>query len=138
MIRVKFITALGAAVAVLMLGLPAPASAEPTTPLAYPAGTTATRFTGLAFDTCTAPTLAQMTAWKVSPYKAIGIYVGGVNRSCAQPQLTASWVSSVTRLGYRLIPIYMGYQAPCTFRANAVKMTAASATSREHSRHGTR
>jgi uncharacterized protein YraI len=129
MIRVKFITALGAAVAVLMLGLPAPASAEPTTPLTYPAGGTATRFTGLAFDTCTAPTLAQMTAWKVSPYKAIGIYVGGVNRTCAQPQLTASWVSSVTRMGYRLIPIYMGYQAPCTFRANAVKITAASATS---------
>ena len=85
MLRVRFITALGAAVAVLFLGLLVPASAEPTTPLTYPAGTTATRFTGLAFDTCTAPTIAQMTAWKASPYKAIGIYIGGVNRSCAQP-----------------------------------------------------
>ena len=62
MIRVKFITALGAAAAVLLLGLQVPASAEPTTPLTYPAGTTATRFTGLAFDTCTAPTVAQLTA----------------------------------------------------------------------------
>ncbi|MFG1817007.1 glycoside hydrolase domain-containing protein [Kribbella sp. NPDC049174] len=128
MLRVKFITALGAAVAVLMLGLSVPASAEPTTPLTYPAGATATRFTGLAFDTCTAPTVAQMTAWKASPYKAIGIYIGGVNRSCAQPQLTPSWVSSVTRMGWRLIPIYLGFQAPCTFRTNAVKMTVPSAT----------
>ena len=50
---------------------------------------TATRYIGLAFDTCTAPTVAQMTAWKASPYRAIGIYIGGVNRGCAQPQLTA-------------------------------------------------
>ncbi|MGW1345234.1 glycoside hydrolase domain-containing protein [Kribbella sp. NPDC002412] len=125
MIRIKV---LAVAVAVVSLGLPVPASAEPTTPLTYPAGSTATRFTGLAFDTCTAPTVAQMTAWKASPYKAIGIYIGGINRSCAQPQLTPSWVSSVTRMGFRLIPIYLGYQAPCTFRTNAVKMTAPSAT----------
>ncbi|MEV0289358.1 MULTISPECIES: glycoside hydrolase domain-containing protein [unclassified Kribbella] len=125
MIRVRV---LAVAVAVLALGLPMTASAEPTTPLTYPAGSTATRFTGYAFDTCTAPTVAQMTAWKASPYKAIGIYIGGVNRSCAQPQLTPSWVSSVTRMGFRLIPIYVGYQAPCTFRTNAVKMTAPSAT----------
>lgn len=124
--RIRFKVA-AAAVAVLLLGPSAPAMAEPTTPLTYGAGTTATRFTGLAFDTCTAPTVAQMTAWKASPYKAIGIYVGGVNRSCAQPQLTQSWVGSVTRMGWRLIPIYLGYQAPCTSRANAVKITPASA-----------
>ncbi|MEV0799676.1 glycoside hydrolase domain-containing protein [Kribbella sp. NPDC050281] len=126
MTRIRFKVA-AAAVAVLLLGPSASAMAEPTTPLTYGAGTTATRFTGLAFDTCTAPTVAQMTAWKASPYKAIGIYVGGVNRSCAQPQLTQSWVSSVTRMGWRLIPIYLGYQAPCTFRPNTVKITAVSA-----------
>ena len=70
--------------------------AEPTTPITYNAGTTATRFTGPAFDTCTAPTLAQMTAWRASPYKAVGIYIGGVNRSCAQPRLTPTWVTAVT------------------------------------------
>ena len=90
--------------------------AEPTTPITYNAGTTATRFTGPAFDTCTAPTLAQMTAWKASPYKAIGIYIGGVNRSCAQPQLTPSWVTAVTAMGWRLVPIYLGLQAPCGTR----------------------
>ncbi|WP_350274284.1 glycoside hydrolase domain-containing protein [Kribbella sp. HUAS MG21] len=123
MLKLKVLVA---ALALMVVGTPA--AAEPTTPISYGAGTTATRFTGLAFDTCTAPTVAQMTAWKSSPYKAIGIYIGGVNRTCAQPQLTPSWVSSVTRMGFRLIPIYMGYQAPCTFRTNAVKMTAPSAT----------
>ncbi len=123
------IKTIGAALAVVMLGLASPAQAEPATTVSYSAAATATRYTGLAFDTCTAPTLAQMTAWNASPYRAIGIYIGGANRSCAQPQLTLSWVSSVTRMGWRLIPIYMGYQAPCTFRPNAVKITAASAAS---------
>ncbi|MGW6277135.1 glycoside hydrolase domain-containing protein [Kribbella sp. NPDC055071] len=102
------------------------AVAEPTTPLTYVSGTTATRFTGLAFDTCTAPTLAQMTAWKASPYKAIGIYVGGVNRSCAQPQLTASWVREVTALGWRLVPIYLGLQAPCGTRKYRMSTTSSN------------
>ncbi|TCC31147.1 glycoside hydrolase domain-containing protein [Kribbella sindirgiensis] len=125
MFKVKVLVA---ALVVLLIGPATPAAAEPTTPLTYGAGTTATRFTGLAFDTCTAPSVAQMSAWLASPYRAVGIYIGGVNRSCAQPQLTPSWVSSVTRMGFRLIPIYMGYQAPCTTRTNAVKMTVPSAT----------
>ena len=37
---------------------------------------------GLAFDTCTAPALATVRAWGASPYRAIG----GVNRTCGQPQ----------------------------------------------------
>src|SRR5512144_1618733 len=104
------------ALATLLLGPSTHALAAPTTPLTYSAGSTATRFTGLAFDTCTAPTLAQMTAWKASPYKAVGIYIGGVNRTCAQPQLTAAWVTSVTAMGWRLVPIYLGLQAPCGTR----------------------
>ena len=123
MVKVKIVVV---ALATLVAGPSAPAVAEPITPLPYPAGTTATRFTGLAFDTCTAPTLAQMTAWKASPYKAIGIYMGGVNRSCAQPSLTPSWVSAVTAMGWRLVPIYLGLQAPCSTRATAVKMSATS------------
>lgn len=122
-IRVAFVVL----TAGLLLGPALSAAAEPATSIAYPVSATATRYIGLAFDTCTAPTVAQMTAWKASPYRAIGIYIGGVNRGCAQPQLTASWVSSVTKLGWRLVPIYMGYQAPCTFRPNAVKMTVPSA-----------
>ncbi|HEY3510053.1 glycoside hydrolase domain-containing protein [Kribbella sp. NPDC051137] len=113
-----------AALAVLMLGTPA--YAEPTTPITYNAGTTATRYTGLAFDTCTAPTLAQLTAWKASPYRAIGIYVGGVNRTCAQPQLTPAWVSGATAMGWRLVPIYLGLQAPCGTRRYKMSTTSSN------------
>jgi len=125
MVRIRI--ALVLLTAGLLLGPALSAAAEPATSIAYPVSATGTRYVGLAFDTCTAPTVAQMTAWKGSPYRAIGIYIGGVNRGCAQPQLTAAWVSSVTKLGWRLIPVYVGYQAPCTFRANTVKITATSA-----------
>ena len=112
--------------AALVVGTAATAIAEPTTPLVYNAGTTATRFTGLAFDTCTAPTVAQLSAWRASPYKAVGIYIGGVNRTCAQPQLTAAWVSAVTAMGWRLVPIYLGLQAPCGTRTYKMSTTASN------------
>jgi uncharacterized protein YraI len=118
--RIKAVVAIGA---LALSGVVVPAAAEPATTIVYPGGSVATRYVGYAFDTCTAPTVAQMTAWKASPYKAIGIYIGGVNRSCAQPQLTASWVSTVTRMGWRLIPIYLGLQAPCTNRTTAQKIS---------------
>lgn len=69
-------------------------------------------FRGEAFDACTAPSVATMLAWLNSPYRAVGVYIGGSNRSCAQPNLTAGWVTTVTRMGWRLIPIYVGRQAP--------------------------
>lgn len=115
------------ALLILIVAPPVVARAEPATTVAYPVGATATRYTGLAFDTCTAPSLAQMTAWQASPYRGLGIYIGGPNRTCAQPQLTASWVKAVTARGWRLIPIYMGRQAPCTFRPNAVEISPSSA-----------
>ncbi|MEV4352690.1 glycoside hydrolase domain-containing protein [Actinoplanes sp. NPDC049596] len=71
-------------------------------------------FKGYAFDACTAPTSAAMKAWRASPYKAIGIYIGGVNRGCAQPQLTAAWVKTQVQAGWKLLPIYVGPQASCT------------------------
>ncbi|HET8970087.1 MAG TPA: glycoside hydrolase domain-containing protein, partial [Candidatus Nanopelagicales bacterium] len=60
-------------------------------------------------------------------FDGVGVYVGGANRTCAQPNLTASWVSTVSRGGWRIIPIYVGRQAPCTFRANAREFTASDA-----------
>ncbi|WP_145813808.1 glycoside hydrolase domain-containing protein [Kribbella amoyensis] len=127
--RWKYLMAAGTLLAGgLVAGSAGPAVAEPATGVAYSAGSTATRYVGWAFDTCTAPTVAQMTAWKASPYKAVGIYIGGGNRGCQQPQLTASWVSSVTRMGWRLIPIYMGWQAPCTFSSKPFKMSSSPTT----------
>src|SRR5262249_56245675 len=88
------------------------ASAEPATTVGYPAWASATRYTGQAFDTCTAPPLATMQAWAASPYRGVGVYVGGQNRTCAQPELTSTWVRAVADLSWRLIPIYKALHPP--------------------------
>ncbi|MCG5468921.1 DUF1906 domain-containing protein [Micromonospora sp. LAH09] len=86
-------------------------------------------FTGRGFDTCTAPSQAAMDTWRASsPYGAIGIYISGDSRSCAQPNLTATWVANQTSNGWRLLPIELGYQAPCGTRAP--KMSADPRTAR--------
>jgi Rv2525c-like, glycoside hydrolase-like domain len=64
------------------------------------------------FDTCTAPSLNAMKAWK-SKYSAIGIYIGGQNMACDYGNLSASWVKAVHAMGWSLLPLYVGLQAPC-------------------------
>ncbi|GAB1691660.1 hypothetical protein KRM28CT15_34630 [Krasilnikovia sp. M28-CT-15] len=71
-------------------------------------------FTGYGFDACTAPPSATMDAWLASPYRAVGIYFGGNNRACAQPELTPDWVAHQQAAGWHLLPIYLGPQASCT------------------------
>jgi uncharacterized protein YraI len=115
--------------AFVSMGLAAPALAEPGTTVGYPAGATATRYSGLAFDTCTAPSLATVTAWGASPYRAIGVYIGGVNRTCGQPELTAGWVTEVSPLKWRLLPVYKGLQAPCGGKPTDQKITPSEAAS---------
>jgi Rv2525c-like, glycoside hydrolase-like domain len=110
-----------------------PAMAEPATTVAYPAWASATRYAGQAFDTCTAPPLATMQAWLASPYRAIGVYVGGVNRTCPQPELTADWVRAVASLGWRLIPVYKGLQAPCGGKPADAKITPSAAAAQGRS-----
>src|SRR5437773_3532856 len=117
---------LAVAVAAAVAG---PAAAEPATTVSYPAWASATSYTGLAFDACTAPSIADMQAWTSSPYHAIGIYVGGQNRTCAQPELTSGWVGAVSVLGWRLIPIFKGRQPPCGGRATDLKIVPAAAAS---------
>ncbi|MFJ5926998.1 glycoside hydrolase domain-containing protein [Kitasatospora sp. NPDC092948] len=110
-------------------GASAPAPDRNAAPVAKP-GTAPATFTGLAFDTCTAPPLATMNAWYgTSPYGAAAVYIGGKNRGCAQPQLTAGWVKSVTGTGWKLIPLYVGAQPPCQTGNSPEKLTADTATS---------
>jgi hypothetical protein len=71
-------------------------------------------YTGPGFDACTAPSQATMDAWLGSPYRAVGVYIGGVHRACAQPNLTSKWVGKQVGNGWHLIPTYVGLQAPCT------------------------
>jgi hypothetical protein len=86
-------------------------------------------FTGLGFDACTAPSSKAMSAWRASsPYEAIGVYIGGSNRGCSQPNLTASWVSAQTTAGWHLIPTYVGLQAPTSACSSCAKLNANQAT----------
>src|SRR5580765_36802 len=63
----------------------------------------ATVYTGYGFDTCEAPTTATLTAWLASPYRALGIYIGGVNRACANSGLTSTWVAAAAAGGWNLL-----------------------------------
>jgi Domain of unknown function (DUF1906) len=106
--------ALPVAAVVLALGLAAcvPPKPQPSPP-EIPQG----------FDACTAPSTTRMqTWWNSSPFTSIGIYVGGANRACAQPNLTTSWIGTVTGQGWRLLPIWVGPQAPCTTLGSTTKM----------------
>ncbi len=85
-------------------------------------------FTGLGFDACTAPSSRTMAAWEDSPYRAIGVYIGGANRACSQPNLTASWVAAQTEAGWHLIPTYVGLQAPTSSCSTCAKLTSSQAT----------
>ena len=54
-----------------------------------------TVFTGYGFDACTAPIdECARRRGSPSPYRALGIYLGGVNRACKDGNLSASWVAS--------------------------------------------
>ncbi len=85
-------------------------------------------YTGLGFDACAAPSRSAMRAWDESPYRAIGVYIGGLNRGCSQPNLTASWVAEQTSLGWHLIPTYVGLQAPTSSCTSCATLSAGSAT----------
>jgi Domain of unknown function (DUF1906) len=92
---------------------PSPTStATPPPPAAVPGVGLMTRsYIGLGFDACTAPSTATMTDWAASPYKAVGVYIGGADRICAQPNLSSGWVSAEASAGWHLLPIYAGPQA---------------------------
>jgi hypothetical protein len=80
------------------------------------------------FDACTAPSVNAMKAWK-SKYSAIGVYIGGQNMACDYGNLSASWVRSVHGMGWSLLPIYVGLQAPCnSFQDISTKTPAAQGT----------
>ncbi|MFI5908293.1 glycoside hydrolase domain-containing protein [Dactylosporangium sp. NPDC051541] len=74
----------------------------------------ATNYTGKGFDPCTAPSASALNAWKASSYRAVGVYIGGENRSCSQPNLTASYVSAQVAAGWHFFLLYVGKQAPTT------------------------
>jgi Domain of unknown function (DUF1906) len=84
-------------------------------------------YTGLGFDACTAPSSRTMAAWASSPYRGIGVYIGGANRACSQPNLTATWVGEQVAAGWHLIPTYVGLQAPTSSCGSCAKISSSKA-----------
>jgi hypothetical protein len=116
-VRLVFSVVVGLA-ATLLAGGPAYAGAKPA-----PGS-----LTGYAFDTCSAPPQAAMDAWwEQSPYAAVGVYIGGSNRLCAQPELTAGWVRTQQHRGWHVLPIFVGPQASCSGYADTMSADLATA-----------
>jgi hypothetical protein len=98
-------------------------------PAPTPTPTTTPPGVAKGFDACAAPSLTTMSKWKTSsPYTSIGVYLGGANRACAQPNLTSSWVSSVWAQGWKLLPIWVGPQASCTTLGSTTRLAGDAPT----------
>ncbi|MGW6709220.1 glycoside hydrolase domain-containing protein [Streptomyces sp. NPDC054956] len=90
---------------------PGPVPVVPVGVIGGPRATAQEPFTGEGFDACTAPSQRTMDAWRAdSPFGAVGVYIGGRARACAQPQLTAGWVNRQAAAGWHLMPIWVGPQ----------------------------
>jgi len=92
------------------------------------------------FDLACAPASAAMqTWWTDSPYQDIGVYLGGCDVYCVSPNdqntcastwhastsktvdsnLTSAWMTSLTMMGWGILPIWVGPQAPCIANASS-------------------
>jgi hypothetical protein len=96
--------------------------------------TRATVFTGYGFDACTAPSTNALQAWAASPYRAVGIYLGGANRACKDGNLSAPWVATTVSMGWNLLPLYVGLQAPCVGQAKLQHISTVQATAASQGR----
>ncbi len=66
-------------------------------------------------DTCEAPSTSQMRAfWYRTPWAWFNMYIGGSMRGCPNTNLSPSWISQVRAMGWKLLPTWVGPQAPCT------------------------
>ena len=87
---------------------PAPApTPKPTGPVLagnpVPAPPTAPGSALTGFDTCAAPSLPTMKAWRAK-YAATGICFGGQMMGCGPSNLSTSWVQRGSTMGWSLLP----------------------------------
>lgn len=69
---------------------------------------------GYGADSCAAPSTSQMQAFYTGTrFTWWGIYIGGVNRSCSQPNLTPGWITNVLQQGWDLTLFWVGPQSTC-------------------------
>ncbi|MBO0787338.1 MAG: DUF1906 domain-containing protein, partial [Actinobacteria bacterium] len=90
------------------------------------------------FDTCTAPSRRVMRRARRS-YSVTAVYLGGPEAACGYGNLSRSWVRHVTRMGWALMPVYVGRQAHCNhqFRVR-IRRGHAMAEGRSAARHAIR
>jgi hypothetical protein len=82
---------------------------------APPASARTVTTTQRGLDACNAPSVSQMQAfWTRTPYGWFNMYLGGSMRSCANTNLTSGGISQVRSMGWKLLPTWVGPQAPCT------------------------
>jgi hypothetical protein len=85
-------------------------------------------FTGQGFDKCEIASASQLAQWAAySPYRAVNLYVGGVQRGCRNSGLTAALLTELSAQGWRFIPTWVGPQASCTDFAYRMSANAAAA-----------
>jgi photosystem II stability/assembly factor-like uncharacterized protein len=88
--------------------------------------------TNRGFDACSAPSTSTLQTWyNSSPYKDVNFYMGGRNRACSQPNLTASWLTTAMNQGWNLIPTWVGYQSQSTICTGCAKYSSNSTTARQ-------
>jgi hypothetical protein len=86
-------------------------------------------YAGWGFDACRTPSVATMRAWLTSKYRAVGVYYAGSARACkSQPHLNRGWLRSVSAMGWRVMPVYVGLQSPCVLSAAKNKYRISSTT----------
>jgi photosystem II stability/assembly factor-like uncharacterized protein len=87
---------------------------------------------GKGFDKCAIGSVSQMQAWWTNtPWSWANIYIGGANRGCSQAGLNASWVRSIFAQGWRLVPTWVGLQAPGSSCTGCSKMSTSTTTARQ-------
>jgi len=102
---------------------PTPAPTPTPTPTPAP---TAPDSAQAGFDTCTAPSLTTMEAWRAK-YSATTIYIGGQMMACDYGDLSASWVGQAEAMGWSLMPTFVGLQAPCNSFSGKINPSQAAA-----------
>jgi Domain of unknown function (DUF1906) len=94
---------------------PVPSSPPPAPPAGALAG----------FDTCGAPSLQTMKAWRAR-YSVAAIYIGGQEMGCGYGNLSKSWVQSAEAMGWSLMPTFVGLQAPCNSFSDEINPSQAA------------
>jgi len=84
------------------------------------------------FDQCAAGTVSQMQAWwSNTPWSFANMYIGGSNRGCGQANLSSGWVNSTLAQGWKLVPTWVGLQAPTSSCSSCGKMSTNNTTARQ-------